>query len=58
MIKKVSLLRDLKCLSLSLCECFYDFDVRVLVLVLLCSGLSLIFLMIHWPSHFDYLKNE
>ena len=44
MIKKASLLRDLNCLSLSLCECFYDFDVRVRVLdlVLLCSDLSLI----------------
>ena len=42
MIKKACLLRDLNCLSLSLCECLYDFDVRVLVLVLLCSDLSLI----------------
>ena len=58
MIKKVSLLRDLNRLSLSLCECLYDFDVRVLVRVLLCSDLSLIFLMMPWPSHFDYLKNE
>ena len=43
MIKKVSLLRDLNCSSL--CECLYDFDVRVLVLVLvlLCSDSSLIF---------------